>query len=264
MKAGTYSMGLKSRSAIRVCSMAVIALCAGFIGCRSPGNHISKQTLIKGVERALSEPETLTYGTLVRHGKDLVVKAYCSDRRDGSGDMKVFDKDDRLIYELVTRCDEAKQSMHLTERNHVNGESLDYDVPFEQYYDVSYDPTMFATDPNFWACMVGDDWRSWLSVRNDFQTYLADEIRMGRLSQAQRGKEKLILVREPNYGAPHEFYFDPQDDLLRLWRTTVDVEGKPLTRDRVYVYCDGLSETQCMSALGPAFSRLVSSEGEVR
>lgn len=244
--------------------MVVVMLGAGFCGCRSAGNHVNRSALIKGVERALTERESLTYGTYVQHGNDLVVKAYCLGRHDGSGEMKVFDKDDRLIYELVTRADEAQQSMHLVERNHVSGETLEYDVPLEQYYDESYGPPMFSSDPNFWACMVGDDWRSWLSVRNDLQTYLADEIKIGRLSVANRGGQRLLLVEEPREGVTHEFYFDPQDYLLRLWRTTVDVEGKPLTRDRVYVYCDHMSQDQCMSALDSTFSQLVKSEGEVQ
>jgi hypothetical protein len=243
-------------------AVAVVVLCTVLCGCRSPGDHISRQRLLNGVERALSEPETLTYGVLAQQD-DLIVKAHCSFRRDGSGDMKVFDKDDRLIYELITRFNQAGQSMHLRERDRVSGESLEYDVPQEQYYDESYDPPMFGSDPNFWACMVGMDWQSWLGPRSYFRPYLATKIKRGKLGVAERGGQELLLVQVPREGFTQEYYFDPQDHLLRLWRTVDDVDQR-LTRNQTYVYCDQLSVAQCMSTLDSTFSRLVHSEGEVR
>jgi len=175
MNARTHYIDLKSRIVTRIAVTVVVLLCVGAAGCHSPGHHVSRRALIKGVQRALSEPESLTYGTYVRHGSDLAVKAYCSGRRDGSGEMKVFDKDDRLIYELVTRADEAQDSKHLVERNHVSGESLEYDVPLEQYLDESYSPRMFGSDPNFWACMLGFEWQSWIGPDSYVRPYLAGE-----------------------------------------------------------------------------------------
>jgi len=230
------------------------------------GNHVRKRDLIEGVQRALTERESLTYGTLVQQD-DLVVKAYCSYRRDGSGEMKVFDKDNRLIYELITRSDEAQDSMHLVERNHVSGETLEYDVSQDQYYDESYDTRMHGPDGTapYWGCLLGCDWQSCIAPRNDFRTFLAEQIQEGRLRVGKRGGQNLILVEQPRLGFPlaHEFYFDPRDHLLRIWRTVHDKDQR-LTRNGVYVYCDEQSEAQCMRELESTFSRLVDSEGEVR
>jgi len=267
MNARINHIDLKFRIVTRITAMAVVLLCVGATGCHSSGNHVSRSALIKGVQRALTEPETLTYGTYVQHGNDLVVKAYCSGRRDGSHEMKVFDKDDRLIYELTTRSDEAQDAMHLVERNRVSGKTLEYDVPCEQYYDLNYDPRMLGSDDTapFWGCLLGDDWRSWIAPRNDFRTFLAEQIQEGRLRVVNRGGQELILVEQPRLGFPlaHEFYFDPQDHLLRLWRT-VHEKDQRLTRGRVYVCCDHMSQDQCVNTLNSTFSRLVKSEGEVR
>lgn len=257
----------KLQASAFVAALVFFVVGGGLFGCHPSGNRALRQSLISGVERALTEPETLTYGTYVKHGDDLVVKAYCLGRRDGSGEMKVFEKDDRLIYELVTRADEAPKSMHLVERNLVSGETLEYDVPQDQYYDISYDTRMHGPDGTapYWGCLLGGDWQSWITPRNDFRSYLVEQIQGGRLRMANRGGEAFILVEEPRLGfeLAHEFYFDPQDHLLHLWRTVHDKDPQ-LTRDRVYVYCDHISEAQCMSMLDLSVSRLVSPKGDVR
>lgn len=217
--------------------LLLIVLSAGGSGCRGPGgSEFSRSLLSKGIARALSERDELSFPVRIEQSP-ADVSAHVVHRRDGSGQLTVLD-DNRPVYELKSRCDGARKLMLLTERNHVSGESIEYSVPLKDYYDPSYDPRMLGSIHvgSVHGCLVGSYWRSWLDPRDDFCAYLLEQVAKGRISVVSESGRNLVLVQtDAGPGAVHRFYFDPQEYLLRRWET-VFPEDPTLNRDRTFVY----------------------------
>ena len=218
-----------------------------FSGCHAPGpSAITRESLSRGIERSFSERNELRFSVHVQH-HPAVITAHAVHRRDGSGQLKVFDQG-RPIYELITRCNNGEESMVLTERNYTSGTSHEYSVPMNRYFAAEYDPQWLGSINigAFNGCLVGSYWRSWLAPQNDFREFLLEQVATGTINPEGTSTRGLVLVQtEPGPGVTHEFYFDAKEFLLCRWQTLFP--GDPLSnRDRTFVY--DINDASCLNA----------------
>ncbi len=188
-----------------------------------------------GVKRVLSETDDLYFSIALKQGNGEIA-AVANHHSDRSVHLLVSEQD-RLIYELKTHYD-SQGSMFVTERNHVTGDSIDYDVPAEECDRDDYDPQWLGSVSigSFNGCLVGSYWQSWLGPRSDFRPYLLEKIAEKRNAVEYDPGENLFILRtDPSRRGQHIFYFDATSFLLGRWETVFDSDPT-LNRDRVYVY----------------------------